>query len=190
MQSLYAFFDESGSHSGSPLLCVAGYIFSKRNARLMSEEWKANLRRFGLSFFHMVDCAHGNKGFSDLNLEKRIAIQTKMIEIIKKRATHGFAVSVDIQAYNELMPSWGPTKTPYAFCARCIIDEVGRWFFKTGFKGRSTYFFEAGHQSRSEADHVVHSVLTNPLMKFPRYPFRLCCPLVCNEKGLCASTGS
>ncbi len=113
----------------------------------------------------MVDCAHGNEMFSPLTKKQRIRVATDVISIVKRRAAHGFAVSVDIAAFRKMMPSWGPATSPYAFCARCVIDEIGRWFYKTGFTGKSTYYFEAGHESRSEADRVVGEVLTNPLNK-------------------------
>jgi hypothetical protein len=165
VQIVHAFFDESGSHGDSAVLCVAGYAFAKREARLLAKEWAAALRQYKLPFFHMVDCAHGNRNFASLTRQQRIKVATSLIGIVKRRAAHGFAVSVDLAAYRELMPPWGPTKSPYAFCARCVIDEMGRWFFKTGFKGKSAYFFEAGHESRSEAEKVVSAVLTNPLNK-------------------------
>lgn len=163
VQIVHAFFDESGSHAGSPALCVAGYAFEKRQARLLAREWQTVLKRYKLPFFHMVDCAHGNRECASLTKDQRIKLATSLIAIVKGRAAHGFAVSVDVEAFREVMPSWGPAKTPYAFCARCVIDEMGRWFFKTGFKGKSAYFFEAGHESRSEAEQVVGAVLTNPL---------------------------
>lgn len=165
MQVVHAFFDESGSHAGSPVLCVAGYAFERRAARLLAKDWAAVLKRYKLPFFHMVDCAHGNGDFASLTLQQRIKVATSLIGIVKKHAAHGFAVSVDVEAYREVMPPWGPVNSSYAFCARCIIDEMGRWFFKAGFKGKSAYFFEAGHASRSEAEKVVGAVLTNPLHK-------------------------
>lgn len=103
----------------------------------------------------MVDCAHGNQHFATLSRSQRIDVATSLIAIIKRRAAHGFAVSVDTDAYREMMPDWGPAKSPYAFCARCVIDEMGKWFFRTGFGGKSAYVFEAGHASRSEASLVV-----------------------------------
>lgn len=168
MQNIHAFFDESGSHAGSPVLCVAGYAFGKREARLLANEWRTVLRRYKLPFFHMVDCAHGNDIFSSLRREQRISVATSLIEIIKRRAVHGFAVSVDVEAYHKLMPEWAPTRTPYAFCARCIIDEMGKFFRRIAFKGRSSYFFEAGHQSRSEAEQCIKDVLNNPLHKISK----------------------
>jgi Protein of unknown function (DUF3800) len=163
VQIVHAYFDESGSHSGSPVLCVAGYVFEKRRARRLAADWRAVLGQFDLPYFHMVDCAHGNGIFAPLSKRARIQVATSMIRIIKEWATIGFAVSVDTQAYADLMPSWGPTKSAYSFCARCVIDEIGRWFHQIGFRGKSAYFFEAGHDSRSEADKVIDAVLTNPL---------------------------
>lgn len=165
VQIVHAFFDESGSHAGSPVLCVAGYAFQKRAARLLARDWSTVLKKHRLPFFHMVDCAHGNKGFASLTKQQRIEVATSLIQIIKRYAAHGFAVSVDVEAYKEVMPSWAPTNSPYAFCARCVIDEMGRWFVKSSFRGKSSYFFEAGHESRSEAEKVVGAVLTNPLSK-------------------------
>lgn len=166
LQVIQAFFDESGSHSGSPVLCVAGYAFERRQARLLTREWSSVLREYQLPYFHMVDCAHGNGPFSALSPAQRIKVATSLISIIKRRSAQGFAVSVDPKAYQEIMPEWGPTKTSYAFCARCIIDEIGRWFHQTQFDGKSYYYFEAGHCSRSEASSVVASVLENPFNRF------------------------
>jgi hypothetical protein len=168
---VHAFFDESGSHKGAAALCVAGYAFEKRQARLLAKEWRTVLKRFDLPFFHMVDCAHGSQQSASLTKDQRIKLATSLIGIVKNRAAHGFAVSVDVDAFHAVMPSWGPAKTPYAFCARCVIDEMGRWFFKTGFKGKSAYFFEAGHESRAEAEQVVGAVLTNPLNTISRVSY-------------------
>ena len=168
MQTIHAYFDESGSHKGSPVLCVAGYAFEKRNAKRLSSEWTSILRHFELPYFHMVECAHGNGVFAKLTKRARIQVATEMIRTIKKRASFGFAISVDPEAFSEVMPTWGPAKSAYAFCARCAIDEMGRWFFKTRFRGKSNYFFESGHESRSEADRVISNVLTNPLQKSQR----------------------
>lgn len=159
---VHAYFDESGTHAGSPVLCVAGYAFWKRDARLLSKEWEKVLNMYNLPYFHMVDCAHGNKLFSNLSLQQRIDVSKSLIEIVKNRAAIGFAVSVDTSAYNELMPEWAPAKSAYAFCARCVIDEMGKWFYKTNFHSKSAYFFEAGHESRAEAEQLIVGVLNNP----------------------------
>src|ERR1700686_2693669 len=60
-----AYFDESGTHQGSPIMCVAGYLFSPEQCKRFSEEWSAVLKEYGLPYFRMSECAHGTGVFSD-----------------------------------------------------------------------------------------------------------------------------
>jgi hypothetical protein len=53
------------------------------------------LRWKKLPYFHMVDCAHGNGVFANLRLDERIAVQTKLIEAIKRHAIQGIAITVE-----------------------------------------------------------------------------------------------
>ena len=47
-----AYFDESGTHDGSPVACVAGYLLTEDNARHFNREWNRDLSEFGLTYFH------------------------------------------------------------------------------------------------------------------------------------------
>ncbi|HWA02650.1 MAG TPA: DUF3800 domain-containing protein [Rhizomicrobium sp.] len=160
-----AYFDESGSHEGSSILCVAGYVIEKQNAQRLSEEWSAVLSEYDLPYFHMVDCAHGNGVFKGMSKPHRIMVAARMIGIIKRSAALGFAQSIDVKAYTEVIPPklrlFG---TPYSFCARTVLDQIGASFYKRNFKGKSAYFFEAGHKSRSEADRIICDLFENPLI--------------------------
>jgi hypothetical protein len=40
-----AYFDESGTHSGSPVMCVSGCLFNPRNCRKLIKEWRAELAK-------------------------------------------------------------------------------------------------------------------------------------------------
>jgi hypothetical protein len=46
-----SYFDESGSHKGSPLLCVAGYIIEKNAAIKLTDAWRAVLQEHNIPFF-------------------------------------------------------------------------------------------------------------------------------------------
>jgi len=163
---LEAYFDESGSHEGAPVLCVAGFVFEKGQALKLSEEWSEVLNRYELPYFHMVDCAHGNGPFASLSRSQRILVAANIIGIIKRRAAIGFANSVDVEAYYELVPpNLRIAGSAYSFCVRNVLDHVGGWFHKIRFAGKSAYFFEAGHKSRSEADKVINDLFVNPLIE-------------------------
>jgi hypothetical protein len=100
-----------------------------------------------------------------LTIDQRISLQKSLIDLIVRFGERGFAVSVDVKPFNNIMINNGFFNSAYAFCARCIIDEIGRWFYQTKFSGKSAFFFENGHESRSEADRLISGLLTNPFNK-------------------------
>jgi hypothetical protein len=126
-----AYFDESGSHAGSPVLCIAGYILRKNKAIKFGHEWRKILRWKGLPYFHMVDCAHGNGPFKNLTKQERINVATKMIEIIKERANQRVAVTVNSTEYDAVIVEYpwvaNVYKSAYTFCAHTILAGVFRW---------------------------------------------------------------
>jgi hypothetical protein len=58
-----AYFDESGTQRDSPIMCVAGYLFSPEQCRKFDEEWAEVLREFELPYFRMSECAHATRAF-------------------------------------------------------------------------------------------------------------------------------
>ena len=70
MSLMEVYFDESGSHDGSPFLCVAGYLVESERAKAMTSEWNEAVFSRGLSHFHMIDCAHGANEFAKLDLTR------------------------------------------------------------------------------------------------------------------------
>jgi hypothetical protein len=51
MAVMEAYFDESGTHEGSPFVCVAGYLFEKGIANALDVSWRAMLQEKSLLFF-------------------------------------------------------------------------------------------------------------------------------------------
>ena len=58
-----AYFDESGTHGESLVMCIAGYLLTSEQATHLDREWADVLRKFGVKIFHAVDCAHGEVNF-------------------------------------------------------------------------------------------------------------------------------
>jgi hypothetical protein len=159
-----SYFDESGSHSGSPVLCVAGYVLSKRNARLMSAAWLKMLKRYRVSCFHMVDCAHGNEEFADLTLPERIEIEKEAISLIKKYTFRGLAVTINEEEFRTLAPSNAIIGSSYTLCSHVILAGVAHWLSSRKDVGRCAYFFEAGHASQREANRIMKKLFDNQTM--------------------------
>jgi hypothetical protein len=165
-----AYFDESGSHGDSPILCVAGYIFRKSEALKLGREWRRVLRWKQLPYFRMVECAHGNGPFANLRKDERVTVQTKLIDAIKRHALQGVAITIDPAEYASF-PKRMPLAKPglyddaYSFCTQVIMTGVSVFIERNPQVGRMAYFFEAGHASAPQADQIMRLMLAQPRVK-------------------------
>jgi hypothetical protein len=166
-----SYFDESGSHDGSPVLCVAGYLYDPNGCLELDREWKAVLDEYELPFFRMCACAHGNPPFDHLSLEQRIDCQTKIIKIIRRHMRMGFAVTVPEREYYQWQNPDYPLGTAYTWCCYMCLIAIKQWMQRANFQGEMSYFFEAGHQHRNEADAVMGSVLELPEFRYRSHGF-------------------
>ena len=152
MANAFAYFDESGTDAKSSVLCVAGYIFLNENVAPFETEWNAMLAKYGLPFFHMVDCAHGTGPFKVLDRERRIEAQKEAIELTKKHASKGIALSIDKAAFpsmDKVAPKlW---TNPYTFLCGQVFYGVRDWANEVGFDGEIEYVFEAGADGEGKA---------------------------------------
>lgn len=145
---------------------MAGYIFKKNEAIKLGHEWKKVLQRKELPYFHMVDCAHGNGPFANLSKAERIDVETQMIEIIKRRAVQGLAVTVDNLDFLAVMAQYPAAarayKSAYSFCTHTILAGTGTWLAANPKVGAMAYFFEDGHASASQSKNLMDELFNVP----------------------------
>jgi hypothetical protein len=169
---LEGYFDESGSHSGSPVLCVAGYLFEKEKCQRLDLEWADVLYGYQLPYFRMVDCAHGVGPFAHLNMNERIQCETEMIRLIKKYMLHGFSVTIDEAQYDQWRIDQYPLfGSAYSWCCWMILIAVESWALKVRFDGKIAYFFEAGHESYAEANRIMTESMDMPGLRYTSHAF-------------------
>jgi hypothetical protein len=134
-------------------------------AKLLAKEWRAVLDTRQLPYFHMVDCAHGSGVFKPLTPQQRIYVASQMIGIIKRRTIAGFAISVNVEQFREMMPEHHLIGSAYSFCATLVIAAIRRWIMTVNYSGDMAYFFEAGHPSKSEADRIMTGMFNDPKLR-------------------------
>ena len=165
---LEAYFDESGSHADSSILCVAGYVLQVDQARRLEAEWASVLSRFSLPYFHMSECAHGTQHFKALSKEQRIEAEKMMIGIIKRRVEKGFAITVDVPAFGELISSDRQRDIvgdPYTYCVKTCFNSIAHWCNKKYPDARVAYIFEAGHASQPLANTFLNNIVAIPELR-------------------------
>lgn len=165
------YFDESGTHDGSPIMTIAGYLFKKNQARLFSRDWQKALDRLGLPAAHMTDCANGNGDYVNMTLENRIFSEKLLIENTKRRTEFGLSCSVNPQMYSEVMGEYAQKLSPYTFLLMLCVIRVRDWAEATGYQGKISYFFKSGHRHASEANYYMTglSKLGGPAVDYNYY---------------------
>jgi hypothetical protein len=159
---LECYFDESGTHDGSPVLCVAGYLFEKTQCESLDLKWKETLERHHLPFFRMSACAHNQKPFDTLDRDGCIAVEKEMIGLINENALLGVAIAINESDTWFEQPN--QAGSAYTFCCWQILAGIRAWIDRTKFEGEIAYFFEARHASQSEAN-AVHRIFSHPTLR-------------------------
>jgi len=162
MTVAHAFFDESGTHDGAPVLCVAGYVIPEGRLADFNARWSEVLADKVLTYFHMVDCAHGNGEFSGLCKAERIDVQSKLINLIRECTARGIGAMVVAEVYKQLMPFHPATGSAYNYCIWHCFEAVRIWFEEQQIDMDIHYQFERGHQSDGEANRIMNEVFAEP----------------------------
>jgi len=165
VQLVEAYFDESGSHEGSPVLCVAGYTIEKDACVRLDAQWGLMLEEFKLPFFRMSACAHGTKPFDVLSKDERIDVATKAIELIRREISLGVAVTVEPTVYEKIIPALSEFGSAYSFCAHACLAGVKVWAKQSNYNGDIAYFFESGHKSQAEANGIMDNIFRIPELR-------------------------
>lgn len=161
-----AYFDESGTHHGAPVTCVAGYLFESEQCLRLDSEWKEALDQFGIQYFHMADCAGGGKLFRGRSIAERDNLERKLIGIIKRRARIGVVASVRPEDHAHFAaPSLAERGAGYVLCLLWCIMGVSAWINKHKYNDKIAYFFEAGHQLEGRANQAMVHLSGNPTLR-------------------------
>jgi hypothetical protein len=163
--SLKCYFDESGSDDGSPVLCVAGYLFEEEECKKLDLGWKTMLENYQLPYFRMSSCAHGNEPFDHLTKDEHIEAEKTAIKLINNHALLGLAIAINESDYNSWFPRQELTGDAYSFCCWQILAGIRTWIIRNQFRGEIAYFFEAGHKSQSTANAIMQRIFNNPLLR-------------------------
>lgn len=154
-----AYFDESGSHAGSPLLSVAGYLLSSEQCIRLDREWREALASAGLSHFHMADCAHGVGEFKGKTFRDRDELARRLISIIKLRVNCGIVASICEGDFQDARPVQWQRGGAYTVCVLYCVAEIGNWVVRHSYRDPVSFFLEAGHRLQSEANDAIASMM-------------------------------
>lgn len=159
----HAYFDESGTHDGAPVMTIAGYLFTSEQARKFSRDWAKDLVRMGLPFAHMTDCALGFGDYERMTLEERVDSEKLLISHIKRRSIFGYAIAAPKPSYELIMQGLN-AHSIYTFLLQIAVLKVRDLAAERGVQ-QIAYFFESGHEFANEAHNYMNLLASIPKHK-------------------------
>lgn len=147
-----AYFDESGTHEGSRVVAVAGYVALASMWVEFSAQWQLALNDWGLDHFHMTDFAVKAPPYDKLTEAERRKLLTRLIGIINSNVLGSVGIVIPTRTFDEIFSERAKRICggPYGLATvACWIDlaeilrllEADPWV---------AYVFEAGAHGRGE----------------------------------------
>lgn len=156
------YVDESYDDERPTVLCIAGYVFRRRKALEFSKSWGGFLERNGLPYFHMSECAHGTGVFEGKDCD---TIARKLIKQTRDKTEYGFAISINVEDFNELVGPQEGIQSAYAFLLLGCMHQVLRWKRQSNIVGPTAFFFEQGHAHQKDANAFINWIVEHNLYR-------------------------
>lgn len=146
---LEIYLDESGTHRGANLLCVAGYVGNRKEWYSFEKEWGERLGGFDVSCFHAK-----NPNCKFLKGHLTSAIETRNLT--------GFACAVRPEIFNLHASAHFKSKlgNAYSACTISITKEIFKWTRKNKL-GPISFFIEDGQPNAKFVERTLKLLLND-----------------------------
>jgi Protein of unknown function (DUF3800) len=152
-----AYFDESGTHAGSPVSVMAGFVGDARQWRKFEKRAAKLFRRFRVDVFHTIDVRRTDKDFDGWTVDRKIEFLDEFQHIINDTLQSGVSSVIRDADYQYYVNLRWPKKTrhdsKYAImfrgCLSQIIDSVGN--IPNQKEPRLHIVLEDGHTNAQDA---------------------------------------
>lgn len=126
---LVGYFDESGVHDSSKVVCIGGLVGSLLQWARLEKPWAEQLAVTRVSHFHAAKCEAGGDEYFGISRGLRDSLVTGLTNEIADRALFVLVAALrkddwDVYASAELKKRF---QTPYHFCFESILDFVQAW---------------------------------------------------------------
>ncbi len=161
---LTAYFDESGTHSGSPVSVVAGYVATVIQWRAFESRWSKMLDKAGVEIFHATDLCNSQNEFYGWTEERRRTLIKEAARIIKDQTEIGLGYATLVRDFEQVIPlglqEW--LGGIYGWCGMGILSFATRWAEEAGYPMPINVFLEAGAKGRHQLDRLMGAMANKP----------------------------
>lgn len=144
---LSAYFDESGTHQGSPICVVAGLLASPLQWERLTASWAKTLAQAGVSDFHASDCVTGGGCFKGWERTEREKLYGRFVKIVTRFAAYRIWTALVMDDFH-LHYQDKEEKRPYRICAFGCASRVKAVASKRGPAFDVDYIFDQGPKGK------------------------------------------
>ncbi len=156
---LHAYFDESGTHSDSPIVVVAGLAAEVRQWEKFVIEWKRILCDVGLPYFHAADFSLGADPFDHLSKAEKTHLMIRLTNTIRRRVAFRVWTAIVMDDYRQLFSKDTKEEKCFGLCAFGCASRL-RWLaMQKSDSYRIPYTFEHGGKGSHHAFKAFETLL-------------------------------
>jgi hypothetical protein len=125
---LLAYFDESGTQTGAPVLAVGGCIAAPEAWNRFAVEWQQATTDYGLDHFHMTEFENRQGSFRTWPNHRRIHRLNRLLTIINRHTIASAGMSVDRVAYERIISKAMKERLrgPYGMALKGVLASLKR----------------------------------------------------------------
>lgn len=149
MFDMEMYFDDSGTHEGSPVAIAACYVADATQWKEFCRNWDEARAEEGFDVFHMADFMarpdKQKKPFCDWDKRKKSHVYSRLASIINTRVRVGFGFGIPTEAFDKCASAdfkKEMASDAFNYAIQCLLGVVQQWHVQFG-KGKAIqYVFE------------------------------------------------
>lgn len=163
-----AYFDASGTHSGSLITVNMGFIASWKKWEKFNRNWQRILDSRGIKVFHATDFFTGNKEFKGWKESEKWPFVEALIYTLK--GLHPIAYLVRTDEFKAVQAHYTDPRimdySPYKLCFDRSLLNVEGWAIREKGRDEISIFFEDGpDKHNTEVLALYEKLMKSPLWK-------------------------
>jgi len=165
---LSGYYDESGTHGGSPMTVLAGFLGPVEQWGKFDREWNKVLRKYSIEYVRAKELFHKQKQFRGWSDKQVTHLWADMLYVLQEQKDIFASKTVILEEdFRIFYVSDGPAKkerldTKYALCLRTLLNThpvMHRGFY---LSGAINFVLEDGHKNAGDAVRVFNEIKRDP----------------------------
>ena len=126
MGVFHGYFDDSGTHTSSPVVTMAGYLSLAGDWKPFEAKSRKLFKRERIQAFHAVDFFQKQGEFKNWEPARQLSFAMDWYEIAADHIKHGITISVDKDRFKNVKSEHKrlPTTSDYGYCLHIIMKRL------------------------------------------------------------------